>query len=80
MAELAYANNFKRRYVYGPGDEAPLVWYEGAGTTDRRWLHGDERGSVIAVSDGSGAALAVNRYDEYGIPALTNMGRFQYTG
>lgn len=24
--------------------------------------------------------LAINRYDEYGIPASTNVGRFQYTG
>jgi RHS repeat-associated protein len=24
--------------------------------------------------------LAINRYDEYGIPAATNVGRFQYTG
>ncbi|WBY09830.1 RHS repeat-associated core domain-containing protein [Sphingomonas sp. 7/4-4] len=69
-----------RRYVYGPGADEPLVWYEGSGTGDRRWLHADERGSVVAVSDGSGNALAVNRYDEYGIPASTNIGRFQYTG
>nr|WP_294812730.1 RHS repeat-associated core domain-containing protein [uncultured Sphingomonas sp.] len=69
-----------RRYVYGPGTDEPVVWYEGSGTSDRRWLHADERGSVVAVSDGSGNAIAVNRYDEYGIPASTNIGRFQYTG
>ena len=49
-----------RRYVPGPGTDEPVVWYEGAGTTDRRWLHADERGSVIAVSDGSGAMLSIN--------------------
>jgi RHS repeat-associated protein len=69
-----------RRYVYGPGDDNPLVWYEGAGTTDRRWLHADERGSVVAVTNSTGAAVAINSYDEYGIPASTNIGRFQYTG
>jgi RHS repeat-associated protein len=69
-----------RRYVFGPGSDEPLVWYEGSGTSDRRWLHADERGSVVAVSDGSGNAVSVNRYDEYGIPASTNAGRFQYTG
>jgi len=69
-----------RRYVPGPGTDEPVVWYEGSGTSDRRWLHADERGSVVAVSDGSGNAIAVNRYDEYGIPASTNIGRFQYTG
>jgi RHS repeat-associated protein len=70
----------QRRYVHGPGTDEPLVWYAGAGTTDRRWLHADERGSVIAITDGTGAAMALNRYDEYGIPASTNMGRFGYTG
>ncbi|MCI4590405.1 hypothetical protein MOK15_09895 [Sphingobium sp. BYY-5] len=69
-----------RRYVYGPGADEPVVWYEGSGTTDRRWLHADERGSIIAVTNSSGASLGTNRYDEYGIPASTNLGRFQYTG
>jgi RHS repeat-associated protein len=72
--------SIKRRYVPGPGVDEPVVWYEGAGTSDRRWLHADERGSVVAVTDASGNAIGVNRYDEYGIPASTNIGRFQYTG
>lgn len=69
-----------RRYVWGPGSDEPVVWYEGSGTGDRRWLHADERGSVVAVTDGSGNAVGINRYDEYGIPATSNVGRFQYTG
>jgi RHS repeat-associated protein len=56
------------------------VWYEGSGTTDRRWLIPDERGSIVAVTNASGTVTAVNSYDEYGIPASTNVGRFQYTG
>jgi RHS repeat-associated protein len=48
--------------------------------TDRRWLHADERGSVVAVSDGTGMVTTINRYDEYGIPQGSNAGRFQYTG
>ena len=74
------AGTILRRYVHGPGDDEPLVWYEGAGLTTKRWLHTDERGSVIAVTDGSGASIATNRYDEYGIPQSSNDGRFQYTG
>ncbi len=54
---------FQRRYVYGPGDDNPLVWYEGAGTGERRWLHADERGSVVAVTNSTGAATAINSYD-----------------
>jgi RHS repeat-associated protein len=69
-----------RRYVHGPGVDEPIVWYEGAGTTDRRWLHADERGSVIAVSNSAGTTTNINSYDEYGIPATGNIGRFGYTG
>ena len=74
------AGNILRRYVHGPGNDEPLVWYEGAGLTTKRWLHTDERGSVIAITDASGASIATNRYDEYGIPQSGNTGRFQYTG
>ncbi len=70
----------RRRYVHGPGADEALVWYEGAGTADRRWLIADERGSIVAVTNASGNALAINRYDEFGIPASGNLGRFQYTG
>jgi RHS repeat-associated protein len=69
-----------RRYVHGPGTDEPLVWYEGPGTSDRRFLHADERGSIVAVSNGAGTAIGTNSYDEYGIPGANNVGRFQYTG
>jgi RHS repeat-associated protein len=68
-----------RRYVHGAGGE-PLAWYEGSGTSTRRYFHGDERGSIVAVSDSSGALYAINTYDEHGIPGASNSGRFQYTG
>lgn len=69
-----------RRYVHGAGVDEPVVWYEGAGTGNRRWLDADERGSIVRVTNDGGAALAVNTYDEYGIPGTGNLGRFQYTG
>jgi RHS repeat-associated protein len=78
--EYNAAGVLQRRYVHGPGSDEPLVWYEGAGTTDRRFLHADERGSVIAVSNASGTVTNINAYDEYGIPATANFGRFGYTG
>lgn len=40
-----------RRYVYGPGSDEPILWYEGAGTSDKRYLHADERGSIVALRD-----------------------------
>jgi RHS repeat-associated protein len=76
------AGQVLRRYVHGnDGGDNPLAWYEGAAMTSatERFLRTDERGSVVAVSDAANV-LAVNRYDEYGIPQSTNLGRFQYTG
>ena len=58
----------------------PVLWYEGAGTASPRWLHANRQGSIVAASDASGTALAINAYDEWGIPQASNSGRFQYTG
>ncbi len=80
IAEYNSSNALLRRYVHGPGTDEPLVWYEGSGTGDKRWLHADERGSIIAISNGSGVLTTINSYDEYGIPGSANQGRFQYTG
>lgn len=80
IAEYDGAGALQRRYVFGPGVDEPLVEYTGSGTASRKWLHADERGSIIAVSDGSGNVTQANRYDEYGQPQSTNTGRFQYTG
>lgn len=74
------AGDIRRRYVHGPGAEEPLVWYEDSGTADRRWLIADERGSIMAVTDQAGNNLAINRCDQFGIPAPGNDGRFQFTG
>ncbi|MDQ4088303.1 MAG: hypothetical protein M3177_09900, partial [Pseudomonadota bacterium] len=81
IAEYDGDGVLKRRYVHGPGVDEPIAYYTSTATSSRRWLHADERGSIIAVSDAAGAVAAVNRYDEYGNPqggAIT--GRFGYTG
>ncbi|MFL6603251.1 MAG: RHS repeat-associated core domain-containing protein [Steroidobacteraceae bacterium] len=74
--------NLLRRYAYGPSGDNPLVWYErsGVGQSNRRYLHSDHHGSIIAVTDGYGGTLAVNQYDPYGMRNSLNQGRFQYTG
>jgi RHS repeat-associated protein len=72
-----------RRYVHGPGMDAPLVRYDydGAGALEgRRWLLADERGSIYAHADEAGAIIQINTYDEYGRPGDSNQGRFGYTG
>ncbi|WP_262407969.1 RHS repeat-associated core domain-containing protein [Sphingopyxis sp. OPL5] len=75
-------NPLLRRYIHGPGGDEPLVWYEGTtvATSVLRRLRTDHQGSVIAVADNAGTMIGINRYDEYGIPAASNVGRFQYTG
>jgi hypothetical protein len=32
------------------------------------------------VTDSAGAPVGINKYDEYGLTAATNIGRFQYIG
>src|SRR3546814_4694484 len=71
--------------AHGKNVDDPVVWYEGTGTATPRFLHTDYQGSIVAVTSNTGAALAINAYDEYGIPAtsaggLDQYGRFGYTG
>ncbi len=80
IAEYSAGGTLLRRYVHSQETDEALVWYEGAGTTDRRWMAADAQGSVVSVSDGAGAALAANAYDEFGMPKAGNLGRFSYTG
>lgn len=69
-----------RRYIYEPGATAPILWYEGTGTSDRRFMDADERGSIVRVSNNAGGTMRINSYDEYGVPGANNLGRFGYTG
>lgn len=80
VAEYDASGTLLRRYAHGTdASDDPVVWYEGSGSSPR-WLWQDERGSVFAVTDASNNRLAVNSYDESGIPGPSNTGRFQYTG
>jgi len=82
VGEYDAAGTMLARYVHGMGEDDPIVWYNGA-TMDagtRRFLYADQQGSIVAASDAAGNAIAINSYDEYGIPGSTNTGTFQYTG
>jgi RHS repeat-associated protein len=59
-----------------------MAWFEGASvdTNVAKMIKTNHQGSVIALTDGQGNLTNINRYDEWGIPAATNTGRFQYTG
>lgn len=82
IVEFDAPSTILRRYVHGPGIDNPIVWYEGStiSNTTRRFLMVDERGSVVSLTDSAGATIAINSYDEYGIPAPGNVGKFGYTG
>jgi RHS repeat-associated protein len=76
-----------RAYAYGPGADEPLFWYDAATAPLRRYFHSDHQGSIVAVSDQWGNALAVTGYDAWGIPNAGGVGfgpggvgRFGYTG
>jgi len=81
-AEYDGNGNLLRRYVYALSGDNPIVWYEGGGfgASNRRHLHADHQGSIVAVTDTNGVSLIVNQYDPYGLRNSLNQGRFQYTG
>ena len=82
VAEYDASGNMLRRYVHGPGVDEPMLWYEGnaVSSATRRLLRADHQGTIVAVANSAGTSVAINRYDEYGIPAASNLGRFAYTG
>jgi RHS repeat-associated protein len=78
VLEQDASGNLLRAYVHGPGSDEPLVQYEASGA--RRYFHADHQGSIVALADDAGNAVAVNGYDAWGIPNAANQGRFGYTG
>jgi RHS repeat-associated protein len=71
--------NILRRYVPGNSVDDTLVWYEGSGLSTPNWLHADEQGTVIATTNGSGAATQYV-YSAIGEPTSWSGARFRYTG
>lgn len=82
VSEYDAAGNILNRYLHGPDADDPLVWFTGSGvgTLVTRRVRTNHQGSVVAVTDNAGATVALNSYDEWGIPAPSNAGKFQYTG
>ncbi len=88
VAEYDATGAMTARYMHGPGSDDPILWDIGnrMDCSGTRFLHADHQGSVVAVADCNGNRVAVNSYDDYGIPSgfangsAPNTGRFQYTG
>ncbi len=62
VAEQEANEQLRRRYVYAEGADEPIVQHEGSGTSSRRYLHADERGSIVAHSDSQGNVTQVCAY------------------
>ena len=79
VAEYDGAGNLLRRYVHGDGVDDPIVWYEGG---QKRYLHANRQGSIVAWSDTSGVSQATYTYGPYGEPGdnWAAGSRFRYTG
>jgi RHS repeat-associated protein len=80
VEEYDGAGNRPRVYVHGAGSDQPLLWYELNAAAVHRFYHSDHQGSIVALADDGGNALAINAYDAWGIPNAANSGRFGYTG
>ena len=80
IAEYNDSGTLLRRYAHGSGSDDPLVWYEGATLTNPRYLIADERGSIIAETNTSGAVVQTHQYSAYGEPINSSTSRFRYTG
>jgi RHS repeat-associated protein len=80
VEEFSGAGTQLRVYAHGPGVDEPLVWWEVSPSWLRHFLHADHQGSITAIADDTGAALAINAYDAWGVPNASNQGRFGYTG
>jgi RHS repeat-associated protein len=79
VAQYDGSGNMLKRFVHGPGSDEPIVMYTGSSTTNRTWLHADERGSIITASDASGVATSSVKYNSDGESGAL-VSPFGYTG
>jgi RHS repeat-associated protein len=65
LLELDGAGQLVARYTHGPDTDQPLIMERG-----RRmyYYHADANGSVLALSDSTGAAVVAYSYDSFGRP------------
>lgn len=80
VAELDSSGGIAHRYVRTDDPDEIVTVYSDGTTASHRWVTNDERDSVLAEADATGALQSIDTYDEYGIPGAGNSGRFGYTG
>jgi RHS repeat-associated protein len=83
IIELNSSNVAQRRYVHGSMVDSPRVWFEGstASLSNARYFHPDHQGSIVAVSNNTGAIIGSPiTYSAFGVASNTTSNRFTYTG
>jgi len=80
VAEYNSSGVMTYRYVHGIGNDDPLVLYVGSGTSNKRYLLADERGSIITETSTTGAVSLKHQYGPFGEPTNNSSSRFRYTG
>lgn len=71
-------NALQQRYVYGSGLDEVLIRVTSGGT--KAYFHGNHQGSIVAVTDSSGAVLNRFRYGPYGESSALSGTSHGYTG
>jgi RHS repeat-associated protein len=67
-------------YVYAPGSDIPMARFSGSnGLNDMQYLRADERGSIVAETNGT-LILEGHQYDVYGVPSAESDSLFMFTG
>jgi YD repeat-containing protein len=65
VAEYNDSGTMTRRYVHWVGSDVPLLSYAGTDLSQPSYLHADQQGSIVMVSDAAGNPT-INSYDEWG--------------
>lgn len=70
------------RYIHGSNIDDPIAWFTGASVTssNRRHLRANHQGSIVVVSNSTGSAIDIQRYDNWGLPESAPSVKFGYTG
>ncbi len=80
VLEYSSGGAILRRYVHGIAEDDPVVWFEGSGTSNSRYLIADEKGTIISETNANGGVVETHQYDPFGQPLNSSSSRFRYTG
>jgi len=83
LAEYDGNNNLLRKYIYGPAVDEPISMIDVEHASATYYYHFDGLGSVIALTNSSGATAVLYEYSVYGQVAASDPNhpnRFLFTG